>query len=119
MHELGYTKDIVTRVLTAARLSDANAVKAVFLRIGEVRDVVDDLMRQCFSWLARDTIARDAEVVIEKVPLEVRCNACGERYHFDPWCTTGSPSHPCPACAGENFEVVAGMEFSIEKIEVV
>ncbi len=116
MHELGYTKDIVTRVLAASELSGASAVRAVYLTIGEVRDIVDDLLRQCFHWLARDTIASDAEVVIDRVPFEVRCRRCGATYSFDPY---SKADNSCPACSAQDFEVVSGLEFGIDHIEVV
>ncbi len=114
MHELGYTKDIVNRVLHAAQAAQASSVKTVYLTIGEMRDIVDDLLQKCFHWMARDTIAAEATVVIDRVPFKVRCNACGSLFHFDPW---GGKACPCPRCGSTDYEVVCGMEFAIDHIE--
>ena len=116
MHELGYTKDIVSRVTEAAQASGAHSVKTVFLTIGEMRDIVDDLLKQCFHWMARDTSAADASIVIDRAPFEVRCNECGSLFRFDPW---GGKPCPCPGCGSTDYAVVTGMEFSIDHIEVV
>jgi hydrogenase nickel incorporation protein HypA/HybF len=116
MHELGYTKDIVKRTIAAADASGAHSVKAVYLRIGEVRDIVDDLLKQCFHWLAKDTIAQDADIVVRRLPLQVKCRDCGQTYHFDPF---GREGNSCPGCGHSNFEVMQGLEFSIEHIEVI
>lgn len=116
MHELGYTKDIVDRVTQAAHAAHAHSVKSVFLTIGEMRDIMDDLLKQCFRWMARDTVAADASVVIDRIPFEVRCNECGSLFHFDPW---GGKACPCPGCGSTDYAVVSGMEFAIDHIEVV
>lgn len=94
MHELGYTKDIVSRVTEAAQASGAHSVKTVFLTIGEMRDIVDDLLKQCFHWMARDTIAADASIVIDRAPS--RCAATSAAACF---ASTPGEASPAPARA--------------------
>ncbi len=114
MHELSYTRDVVDTVLQVARSSRASEVRAVYMNIGEVRDIVDDLFRKCFAYLARDTIARGSDVVIDRIPLTLRCRGCGEVFRADPF----SGPVQCPACAKRDYEVLTGMEFSIDHIEI-
>lgn len=114
MHELGYTKEVVKTVVAAAELSHANEVRSVYLNIGEIRDIVDDLFRQCFTYLARDTVAKDSAVFIERIPLTLGCRRCGEVFHADVYANQVC----CPACGERDYEVLTGMEFSIDHIEV-
>ena len=114
MHELGYTRDVVDTVVEAAGLNGASEVRAVYLNIGEIRDIVDELFRNCFTYLARDTIARDAEIHINRVPLSMHCRNCNDMFRADVY--AGAVS--CPACGCRDYEVKTGMEFSIDHIEV-
>lgn len=114
MHELGYTKDILRTVVEAAELSHAHEVRSVYLNIGEIRDIVDELFCNCFTYLARDTIARDSKVVIDRIPLTMACRQCGEVFRADVY---AGKVH-CPSCGASDFEVRTGMEFSIDHIEV-
>lgn len=114
MHELGYTRDVVDTVVQAAQMSNAHEVRAVYLNIGEVRDIVDELFRKCFAYLSRDTIAKNSDVVIDRIPLVMCCRKCGRTFHADPY--AGEVS--CPHCGEKDYEILSGMEFSIDHIEV-
>ena len=114
MHELGYTRDVVDTVVGAAELNGAHEVRSVHLNIGEVRDIVDDLFRGCFTYLARGTVAEGAEVVINRIPLSMHCRLCDDLFHADVYAGTVN----CPSCGKHDYEVKTGMEFSIDHIEV-
>lgn len=116
MHEMGVTRDIVDAVIKHAEEAGATSVRTVFLRIGFVRDIVDELLDSCFKWMARGTILEGAEVVIERVPLTVRCNSCGTIYHIEP---CDEASLPCPTCHKRDYRIHTGMELEIASIECV
>lgn len=115
MHELGYTRDILDTVISAAGQAHAREVRAVYLAIGEARDIVDDLFIGCFNHFARNTIAEHASLKIERVPLTVRCSACGTVYGIS---VHGGEDTGCPACGGRDFRLASGMEFKIDRVEV-
>lgn len=115
MHELALTRSVVQVVTEEAERAGAQRVRAVHLTIGYARDIVDELFEGCFEFLARGTVAQGAELVIERVPLMVRCKGCGLVYHID---VRNDATWPCPRCAQKDYEVTCGMEFQISKIEV-
>lgn len=115
MHELSYTRSIVDAVVTSAEDAGAHRVQSVYLIIGELRDIVDDLFRGCFEYLARGTIASGAKVVIDKVPLTLCCRRCGAMFRAD---ALSSQAIACPCCAEQDYAVSSGTEFLIDRIEV-
>lgn len=115
MHELSYTRSILDTVVASAKNAGASRVRSVHLVIGEVRDIVDELFRDCFGYLARDTVAAGAEVFIERVPLSLACRRCGTVFRAD---ALANQKIACPSCAQSDYAIQSGMEFRIESIEI-
>lgn len=117
MHEMALVRDVVDIVVEKAEEAQVSEVSAVHLIIGEGRDIVEDYFESLFQFLARDTVAEHAEIVLYRVPYLVRCNQCGFVFHLkifdrDTW--------DCPSCkAHRDYKLVSGMEFAVNKIEVV
>ena len=116
MHELSYTRSIVDAVVSSAQDAGAHQVRSVHLTIGEVRDIVDELFRNCFDYLAKDTVASGAKIFIDRIPLTLRCRRCGTVFHADAF---ASNRIACPHCREMDYAVNSGMEFAIESIEIV
>ena len=76
MHEMSILSNVMDVVLKNAKENNAREVVSVTLVIGELRDVVDELMESCFQFLCRNTIVKDAALHTEKVPLKAQCNQC-------------------------------------------
>lgn len=116
MHEMSLTRDAVKVVLESSQQAHARKVKSVQFTIGEGRDVVEPLFCKYFQYLARDTIAQDAQIVVNHTPLQLRCRECGCVYPVD---ARVESTWPCPGCGKMDYELHSGMEFTIDKIEVV
>lgn len=116
MHEMSICGPLVDTVVKYAEQNGARKVVRVHLRIGELRDIVDDLMQGCFRYLARDTIASQAELVLEKVPLRAQCQACNLVFPANIW---KRETLVCPDCGGTKLRIYSGKEFLIQGIEIV
>ena len=116
MHEMAITVDIVDAAIKYAEQNNATAVTDVHLRIGEIHDVVADLMQGAFRFLARDTIAKDAVLHITKVELRARCSECNLVFPANLW---DKSTLKCPDCGQERLTVYSGKEFMIERIEII
>lgn len=116
MHEMALVRQVVDAVVEQAEAADVAEVRAVYLMIGEGRDIVEDYFESLFQFLARGTVAEHAEIVLYRVPYMVRCKQCGQIFHvkiFD------RSTWGCPSCqAYQDYTLVSGMEFLISKIEV-
>ena len=115
MHELGYTREIVDMALNAAKGAGAREVRGVYLTIGELRDIVDELLRGCFEHFTRGTAAQGAKLEVTRVPFTVACKTCGCVHPAD---IHSDVSFVCPVCGASDYEVRTGMEFSVDRIEV-
>ena len=107
MHELSLCESIAELVVAAARQEGVARVTRVTLEIGSAAPVDPEALRFCFPLTVADTPARDAELVIERVALRVRCQGCGAEYE------PPAPIDPCPACGGFARSVLAGREMRV------
>ena len=115
MHEMSLVRSVVEIVTEEAEAAGAARVKKVHIVIGEGRDIVVDLFESLFRFLARGTVAESAEIVIDRKPYTVRCNACGNEFHLIP---VDKRTWTCPNCgAYKDYKLVSGMEFYISRIE--
>lgn len=117
MHELSFTKNILSVALRHAQQNDASKVNTIFLRIGILRDLEPDWVRRYFRYVSKGTAAENAEIFIMVEPVVCKCNNCGEQFGLDLSQIAGD-NVLCPSCSIHDYELVAGMEFIIQGIEV-
>lgn len=116
MHETALVHGVIDTVLDHARAAGANEVKAVYLAIGEGRDIVEDYFNGLFAFLAKGTVAEHAKLIIKRVPFTVRCNQCHEVFPINLF---DSSTWVCPHCAAEcDYQFNSGMEFMINTIQI-
>ena len=115
MHEMSLVRSVVEIVTEEADAAGAARVTKVHIVLGEGRDIVVDLFESLFRFLARNTVAENAEVVIHTMPYMGRCNVCGKEFHIIP---IDKRTWTCPDCGTyKDYRLVSGMEFYISKIE--
>jgi hydrogenase nickel incorporation protein HypA/HybF len=108
MHELSITESILKQSLAEAKKHKAKSIKKINLLVGEAVSVVPDCVQFYFDTLKKDTIAKDAELVIKTVPLKIRCPKCKMQIKdLEPTCK-------CQA----GIEIVSGQELLIESLEI-
>lgn len=122
MHEMNLMRTVVDMVVSSCEGKNVKSVRKAYLTIGEMRDVVEEYIPGLFKFLARDTIAANAEVVMERIPMMVRClgpdvdHPCGEIFHID---TRDPTTWECPRChTYQRYRLFCGDEFRIERLEV-
>ena len=118
MHEMALTENIVDIVLRNATIAEAKEVTRVHLQIGELRDIVENLMKDCFRYVARGTIAEKAELEIERIPLIIQCNECGSKKHLKLHTGDGRTT-TCDICGMSNFHIIQGNEFIVDDMEII
>lgn len=118
MHEMSLTRVALEAVLESFEQAQAQAqrIQTIDFSIGEARDVIVPLFEKYFHYLAKDTVAADANIVITTIPLRLACRDCGYVY---PANQRQRDSWQCPQCGKLNYELYSGMEFTIDRIEVI
>jgi hydrogenase nickel incorporation protein HypA/HybF len=110
VHELsicGSIADIVTR------RAGGRAVKVIYVRVGQLRQVVPDTLVYCWELVSADTPLAGSRISIEAVPARIRCRSC------DQVTDVGAiPVFACGGCGGFDAEVVSGEEFLITSLEL-
>lgn len=115
MHEMSILSNVMDVVLKHAQENNASKVVSVTLVVGELRDVVDELMESCFQFLCRGTIAAEASLVMEKVPLKAQCQNCLLVFPAD---LKRPETLVCPDCGSKSLRIHSGKEFFIKNIEI-
>ena len=112
MHELSLSLALVAQVESAARAERASRVLSLRLAIGAISGVERSALEFAWPLAAEGTLASGATLVVEEVPLGIRCRACGKE------------SNPelvlirCAHCGGAEVDIVAGREFVLRSLEV-
>jgi hydrogenase nickel incorporation protein HypA/HybF len=112
MHELSISQQILDIAIDKAKKVNAHTIKNINLVIGEITGILDECVQFYFNFISRDTIACGDILSFHRIPLQVKCRACGNRYF---------PSQEqwlCPQCQQWDVEITGGKEFYINSIEV-
>jgi hydrogenase nickel incorporation protein HypA/HybF len=112
MHELGITQEILNIAINKAKEADSNKVLRIDLVIGEASSVVDDCIQFYFDFVSKGTIAEGARLNFNRVPLQMKCRDCGNSFRPE------KEAWECPQCQKWDVEIIKGMEFYLESIEV-
>lgn len=77
MHELAICESLMSQVEEIARSRNKNKVCSIVIGLGPLSGVEACLLQNAYTIACADSIASDAELVIEQLPLIVRCSQCG------------------------------------------
>lgn len=112
MHEMAIAQSIINIALTAAKKAGAQKVVRVNVVAGELRGIVPMQLTFCFSLMAEKTIASEAQLSLEIMPVKARCRECEETF------TVEDHSYICPKCQSRDVQTISGTELQLRDIEV-
>ena len=112
MHEISVAQSIIDIAEANAREQNARCIEKIKIRLGEFTTTVPEALEFAFEVARSGTLAEDATLEIESVPLVTRCASCGN--------ATDPVRQICPLCprCGLPLEIVSGEELQVEYIEV-
>ena len=112
LHELSLVNSIYDIIIEKIGEYNVSKVTQVKLVIGELAGIEDLVLRSCFEMFVQATPIEGAELVIEHVPVKLRCRKCGNEYEAD------IPFTKCPLCRKDDYEIIGGKEFYISSLQV-
>jgi hydrogenase nickel incorporation protein HypA/HybF len=112
MHELSIAQSIMEIVLREAEKANARRVVKVTLKIGDLAGVVPDSLSFCFELLAKSTIAENATITIEKVPIRGHCPQCENEFII------AENRYYCGTCGNTHIELTSGRELLVDRLEI-
>ncbi len=119
MHELSMAQGILNAVLETAEANDAIKVTDMVIEIGKLAMLNPEQLKFMLGVLCKDTIAENAEIVIEDVDVEIKCYNCDfegiadvdDSDHY-------APMILCPKCESHRVEVLNGRDVTVKNISI-
>jgi len=112
MHELAICQSLMDQVTGIALERDAQSVTSVIVGIGPLSGVEAPLLKNAYSIARAGTVAENAELVIECLPLRVRCTQCDSESEVLPNKLT------CKQCGDWRTTLISGDEMMLLKVEL-
>ena len=112
MHELSVCQSLIRQAEAVAREHSAEAIVLIRLRVGPLSGVELPLLERAFTVARCGTLAAQADLVTEALPVRVRCRTCGAE-------TQTLPNRLiCGACGDWHTELVSGDEMLMIGVEL-
>ncbi|MBF0566731.1 MAG: hydrogenase maturation nickel metallochaperone HypA [Nitrospirae bacterium] len=113
MHELSIAASILDIAVKTAEDRSFSSINLVRVRIGRGAGVLPDSLTFAFGALKESTIASNAELIVENVPLTGSCGDCLRDFESDTGYVLG-----CPLCGSGSIKIKSGYEMDLIDIEV-
>lgn len=112
MHELAICQSLMEQVESIANERDAKCVTSITIGIGPLSGVEFQLLKNAYPIASAGTVAEDAELIIEHLPIRVRCNQCGTESDALPNKLT------CKQCGDWRTTLISGDEMMLMSLEL-
>jgi hydrogenase nickel incorporation protein HypA/HybF len=112
MHEISIAESILEIAEAKARDANARSIQVIALRLGEFTTIVREALEFAFEIARRGTLAENARLQIEIVPVIVRCVVCNADAPV-----VKSICLFCSRC-GFPLKIISGEELQIDYVEV-
>jgi hydrogenase nickel incorporation protein HypA/HybF len=112
MHELSICQALLAQVEEIANREDALSVDRIRVQVGPLAGVVAELLEHAFSIARAGTAAAEAELVIDALPVRIRCTQCGTE-------TEATPNRLlCGKCGDFRTQLLSGDELLLASVEL-
>ena len=115
MHELSLVSNILEIVEDCAIREGASAIRVVSLRVGANSGVEPEALEFAIEVARQGTLAQDARLEVEYVPLRALCEVCALEFEV----SDRYGMAVCPSCHRTVSKFVRGEELEVRSLEVV
>lgn len=112
MHELSICRQMLNQVNEIALQNQATVIKSISLKIGPLSGVEAESLKRVFPFAAAQTIAENAELIIEELPVVIQCNQCGSKINTTPNILV------CNQCGDYHTQLISGDEMLLVSVEL-
>jgi len=112
MHELSICQSLINQVENIAHERNAQQVSLIVIGMGPLSGVEAQLLKNAYPIASAGTIAAKAKLVIEYLPIKVKCNECG--------CESDATPNKliCKQCGNWQTSLVSGDELLLMSVEL-
>ena len=112
MHELAICQSLIEQVENIAEERAAKSVTSITIGMGPLSGVEVQLLKNAYPIASAGTVAQDAELVIEHLPIKVKCSQCGSESDALPNKLT------CKQCGDWRTTLISGDEMMLMSLEL-
>lgn len=112
MHEMSLVESIMDAILEMKEQNNWGRIQKIVLKIGDMRQVIPEIMVFAFKTASESTPLEGAELIIKAVKLHFSCKDCQKEWGEE------NMAFLCPFCGSYEVELLHGMELEIERLEV-
>ncbi|MBU4336151.1 MAG: hydrogenase maturation nickel metallochaperone HypA [Actinobacteria bacterium] len=110
VHEVSLCRQLAAAV---TRATGGRPVETVYLRVGELRQVVPEALEYAWTFVVRGTPLSGSALALDHVPAVLRCDDCAVRTRLGP-----GLGFSCPACGSARTHLMSGEEFVLTAVDV-
>ena len=112
MHELAVCQSLMDQVENIALERNAQLVTSIVIAIGPLSGVEAQLLKNAYPIASAGTVAENAELIIEYLPVRVKCTQCGEESDTLP------NKLICKQCGDWRTTLISGDEMMLMSVEL-
>ena len=112
MHELSVCQSLLTQVEAIAAQHRTQSVASITLQIGPLSGIEPGLLQQAFTLARAGSVAEQATLVIESLPIRVKCQRCEQE-------SEALPNRLlCAHCGDYHTQLISGDEMLLASVEL-
>ena len=111
MHEVSIVNDLFKVLMDVSEKEGLHRIDKVNFTIGKMMHIVPEFFEFAFDSAKENTIAAEASIEIEYLPIKMRCENCHAEFTVD------NNTFVCPDCRSTNLTLIQGKELVIKSIE--
>jgi len=112
MHELAICQSLLNQVEDIALQHQAETVSSITLGIGPLSGVESQLLINAYSIASAGTVAEQAKLIIEILPIRVSCSECGNESEAQ------ANKLICKSCGNWRTTLVSGDEMLLMSLDL-
>ena len=112
MHELAICQALMNQVESIAAERNARSVVSIVVGMGPLSGVEAQLLKHAYPVASAGTVAEGAELVVENLPVRIKCKQCGSESDALP------NKLVCKACGDWRTTLISGDELMLMRIEL-
>lgn len=112
MHELAICQSLMDQVESIAAERNAQSVISIVIAMGPLSGVEAALLKNAYPIASAGTVAENAELVIEYLPIRVKCSQCGSESDALP------NKLICKQCGDWRTTLLSGDEMMLMRVEL-
>jgi hydrogenase nickel incorporation protein HypA/HybF len=113
MHEVNIAEGLLDIVTENCKKQGYSGIESIKVKIGKASGIVPEALLFAFESMKVGTIAEQASLNIEEIPVSGFCSTCNSHFTVDEAYVLC-----CPHCQGVSIRVDTGRELNVDEMEV-